>query len=94
VHGPVGSVMNAYNEIDGIPCGSDQELLTRLLRDDWGFAGTVVSDYWSIAFLASTRNIAPDVLAAAQDALRTAPPDGCRTEACRRTYSTAPRCAC
>ena len=70
VHGPVGSVMNAYNEIDGIPCGSDEELLTRLLRDDWGFAGTVVSDYWSIAFLASTHNIAPDVLAAAQDALR------------------------
>ena len=70
VHGPVGSVMNAYNEIDGIPCGADEELLTRLLRDKWGFTGTVVSDYWAIAFLASTHNIAPDVLAAAQDALR------------------------
>jgi beta-xylosidase len=70
VHGPVGSVMNAYNEIDGIPCGSDEELLTRLLRDSWGFEGTVVSDYWSIAFLASMHNIAPDVLAAAQAALR------------------------
>jgi beta-glucosidase-like glycosyl hydrolase len=69
VHGPVGSVMNAYNEIDGIPCGADEQLLTRLLREDWGFQGTVVSDYWSIAFLASTHNIAPDVLGAARDAL-------------------------
>ena len=62
--------MNAYNEIDGIPCGADEDLLTRLLRDEWGFGGTVVSDYWAIAFLASTHNIASDVLAAAQDALR------------------------
>jgi len=69
VHGPVGSVMNAYNEIDGIPCGPDEELLTRLLRETWGFEGTVVSDYWAIAFLASMHNIAPDVLAAAQAAL-------------------------
>ncbi|MBR7838639.1 glycoside hydrolase family 3 C-terminal domain-containing protein, partial [Actinospica durhamensis] len=70
VHGPVGSVMNAYNEIDGIPCGADERLLTELLRETWGFEGTVVSDYWSIAFLASTHNIASDVLAAARDALR------------------------
>lgn len=69
VHGRAGSVMNAYNEIDGVPCGADEQLLTRLLREQWGFTGTVVSDYWSIAFLASTHNIAPDVRAAAQDAL-------------------------
>jgi beta-xylosidase len=62
-NGPVGSVMNAYNEIDGTPCDADEELLTRLLRDDRGFAGTVVSDYWPITFLASTHNIAPGVLA-------------------------------
>ena len=70
IHGPVGSVMSAYNEIDGIPCSANEELLTRLLRDEWGFTGTVVADYWAIAFLASTHKIAPDVLAAARDALR------------------------
>lgn len=70
VAGRVGSVMNAYNDIDGIPCGSDEDLLTRLLRDTWGFEGTVVSDYWSIAFLASMHHIAPDVLSAARAALR------------------------
>lgn len=70
IHGPVGSVMNAYNEIDGLPCGADEDLLTRRLREEWGFTGTVVSDYWAIAFLAITHNVAPDVLAAARDALR------------------------
>ena len=70
IHGPVGSVMSAYNEIDGVPCSSDEDLLTGLLRDEWGFAGTVVADYWAIAFLASTHDIAPDVLAAARYALR------------------------
>ena len=70
VHGPVGSVMSAYNEIDGVPCSSDEQLLTGLLRDEWGFAGTVVADYWAIAFLASTHDIAADVPAAARYALR------------------------
>lgn len=70
VHGPVGSVMSAYNEIDGVPCSSDEQLLTRLLREEWGFTGTVVADYWAIAFLASTHDIAPDVTAAARYALR------------------------
>jgi beta-xylosidase len=70
VVGRVGSVMNAYNDIDGVPCGSDEDLLTGLLRDTWGFEGTVVSDYWSIAFLASMHRVAPDVLTAGKLALR------------------------
>lgn len=70
VHGPAGSVMNAYNDIDGVPCGADEELLTRLLRETWGFEGTVVSDYWSVAFLASLHRVAADVPDAARRALR------------------------
>ena len=70
VAGLVGSVMNAYNDIDGIPCGSDETLLTNLLRETWGFEGTVVSDYWAIAFLATMHHIAADVPSAAQAALR------------------------
>ncbi len=42
------SVMNAYHEIDGIPCGASEELLTGILRDEWGFDGLVVSDYYAI----------------------------------------------
>ena len=70
VHGPVGSVMAAYNEIDGVPASSDEQLLTRILRDEWGFEGTVVADYWAISFLALMHNIAPDVLGAAHSALQ------------------------
>ncbi|WP_370076210.1 beta-glucosidase [Streptacidiphilus sp. MAP12-16] len=70
VHGRVGSVMNAYNDVDGVPCGADDNLLTQLLRDTWGFTGTVVSDYWSIAFLASMHHVAADIPGAARVALQ------------------------
>jgi beta-glucosidase len=43
--GGVCSVMNAYHEIDGIPCAILEELLTTILREEWGFKGVVVSDY-------------------------------------------------
>lgn len=36
--------MAAYNEIDGIPCHANQELLTGILRGEWGFDGLVMSD--------------------------------------------------
>lgn len=42
------SVMSSYNSVDGIPCTGDRELLTNLLRDEWGFDGAVYSDLYSI----------------------------------------------
>ncbi|WP_380567936.1 beta-glucosidase family protein [Streptacidiphilus jeojiensis] len=69
VHGRVGSVMNAYNDVDGVPCAANERLLTGLLRDTWGFTGTVVSDYWSIAFLASMHHMADGIPDAAHLAL-------------------------
>jgi beta-glucosidase len=56
--GGVLSVMNAYHEIDGIPCGASEELLTDILRHEWGFDGVVVSDYFAIAQLVTTHKIA------------------------------------
>lgn len=56
--GGARSVMNSYADVDGVPAGADAGLLTRLLRDDWGFEGTVVSDYWSVAFLRTMHRIA------------------------------------
>jgi beta-glucosidase-like glycosyl hydrolase len=55
-----GSVMNSYSDVDGIPAAADHWLLTDLLRDEWGFAGTVVSDYWAVPFLATMHRIAAD----------------------------------
>lgn len=39
-----GSIMTAYNRVNGVPCSSDDFLLTTLLREEWGFDGFVVSD--------------------------------------------------
>ncbi|WP_251858496.1 glycoside hydrolase family 3 N-terminal domain-containing protein [Herbiconiux sp. L3-i23] len=56
--GGVRSVMNSYAEIDGVPVASSAELLTHLLREQWGFDGVVVSDYFAVAFLRTMHAIA------------------------------------
>ncbi|MEU4394285.1 glycoside hydrolase family 3 N-terminal domain-containing protein [Kribbella sp. NPDC023855] len=53
-----GSVMSSYSDLDGLPAGVDPWLFTQLLRDEWGFAGTVVSDYWAVPFLATMHHVA------------------------------------
>ena len=63
------SVMPAYTEIDGVPTTADSDLLTRLLRDTWGFAGTVVSDYFAVTFLQRHHRIAATAAEAAGLAL-------------------------
>ena len=40
------SVMAAYNSWEGVPCSANDRLLTEILREEWGFEGFVVSDYW------------------------------------------------
>jgi beta-glucosidase-like glycosyl hydrolase len=64
-----GSVMSAYSDVDGVPASADRWLLTELLRDEWGFRGTVVSDYWSVAFLATMQRVAADSAEAGAQAL-------------------------
>ncbi|TMR97484.1 glycosyl hydrolase [Nonomuraea basaltis] len=58
--GGARSVMNSYSDVDGVPAGADPWLLTEVLRDDWGFTGTVVSDYWAVPFLATMHKVAAD----------------------------------
>lgn len=65
-----GSVMNSYADVDSVPAGADPWLLTEILRDQWGFEGTLVSDYWSVPFLAMMHRIAADHTGAAAAALR------------------------
>ena len=42
------SVMASYNEIDGVPSHASKWLLRQMLRNEWGFKGFVVSDYYAI----------------------------------------------
>jgi beta-xylosidase len=64
-----GSVMNSYSDVDGVPAGADHWLLTDLLREEWGFDGSVVSDYWAVPFLATMHRIAADTDDAGAQAL-------------------------
>jgi beta-glucosidase len=45
----VEAVMCAYNRTDDEPCCGSNRLLTRILRNDWGFKGHVVSDCGALA---------------------------------------------
>ena len=67
--GGVESVMNSYSDIDNVPVAASYELLTHVLRDRWGFTGTVVSDYGAIAFLHLMHHVAGDLAEAGRLAL-------------------------
>ncbi|HET7414631.1 MAG TPA: glycoside hydrolase family 3 N-terminal domain-containing protein [Arthrobacter sp.] len=66
----VRSVMHSYTDIDGVPSVSDERLLTGLLRDQWGFEGTVVADYFGVSFLKTLHGVAGTWGDAASQALR------------------------
>lgn len=42
------SLMGAYNLLNGAHCCENKELLDRILRDDWGYDGTVISDWGGV----------------------------------------------
>lgn len=56
--GGARSVMHSYAELDGVPSAADSTLLTTVLRDRWGFTGTVVADYFGIRFLQTLHGVA------------------------------------
>ncbi|MGX1135089.1 beta-xylosidase [Streptomyces glaucescens] len=67
--GGARSVMPAYNDIDGLPAHAHTRLLTRLLREQWGFTGTVVSDYYGVSLLEEAHRVAEGEDQAARIAL-------------------------
>lgn len=42
--GKAESIMTAYNAINGVPCTANNWLLNKVLKQDWGFNGYIVSD--------------------------------------------------
>lgn len=54
----LATIMNGYHELDGVPCGANHGLLTGILREEWGFDGLVVSDYFAVDQLAAYHRVA------------------------------------
>ncbi len=67
--GGIMSVMASYNEIDGVPSHANSWLLEKVLRQEWGFKGHVVSDYYGIPQLQDLHHVANDKEEAARLAL-------------------------
>lgn len=61
----VANIMASYNEIDGIPSHANGPILNELLRDEWGFQGVVVSDYYGVKELMTRHHLVDNLEAAA-----------------------------
>jgi beta-xylosidase len=68
--GGVRSIMHSYSDLDGVPPAADRWLLTELLREELGFEGVVVADYYGISFLETLHGVARSPSHAAALALR------------------------
>jgi beta-glucosidase len=42
------TVMSSFNSLNGVPNTANPYLLTQILRDEWGFSGTTLSDYQAV----------------------------------------------
>ena len=63
-----GSIMTAYMPLNGVPATANHWLLSKVLRDTWGFRGLVVSDNGAVSSLV-THGLAADTEDAAARAL-------------------------
>lgn len=70
VEGHAGSIMCAYNRIDGQPACANELLLKERLRGAWGFGGYVVSDCDAVKDIADNHKYVPDQAAAVAAALK------------------------
>ncbi len=63
------SIMPSYNEIDGLPSHANIKLLEGILRQEWGFKGHTVSDYYGIKELMEKHHVAASKEDAARQAI-------------------------
>ncbi|MFL5741845.1 MAG: glycoside hydrolase family 3 N-terminal domain-containing protein [Flavisolibacter sp.] len=55
------NVMATYNELWGIPAHINKHLLKDILRDEWGFKGLLVSDYYAVSDVSTLHRVTPSV---------------------------------
>lgn len=59
-----GTIMTAFNELNGMPASGNKYLLQDILKNEWNFDGFVVTDYTSIPEMVNHGNVANDKEAA------------------------------
>ncbi|MDI7775815.1 glycoside hydrolase family 3 C-terminal domain-containing protein [Asticcacaulis sp. EMRT-3] len=80
VEGKAGSIMCAYNSIDGQPACANDLLLKDHLRGDWGFKGYVVSDCDAVTDISEHHKYAADPAEAVAVALKAGVDNECNTQ--------------
>ena len=65
----VASVMAAYHAIDGVPCSANRWLLKKVLREEMGFEGLVVTDWNNLGRMVNEHYTASDIAVAAKRAI-------------------------
>ena len=78
--GKAGSLMCAYNAVDGTPACANKFLLVDTLRKDWGFKGYVTSDCAAISDISGGHKFAPDLEHASALAVRAGTDTSCGKE--------------
>jgi beta-glucosidase len=68
--GKAASVMSAYNAVNGEPCSASRLLLQKILREEWGFDGYVVSDCGAICDIYKNHHKAKNYPDAAAQAVK------------------------
>ncbi|MFC4449398.1 beta-glucosidase family protein [Halorussus aquaticus] len=61
VEADVGAVMTAYNRVNGTHMSDHRELVSDLLKDEWGFDGFVVSDWYGLESTVAAANAGLDL---------------------------------
>ena len=77
----VDMLMPSFNVLNGVPAIANKWLMRDILRDEWGFKGTVISDYNAVGELI-THGIAENK----KDAAKYAFENGCDIEMCSNGY--------
>jgi beta-glucosidase len=61
--------MAGYNAIDGVPCSANEWLLKKVLKEEWGFEGFIVTDWNNVGWLHTTQKVASSLEKASEIAV-------------------------
>lgn len=55
--GGANGIMSCFNRVGAVWAGANHALVTEVLRDEWGFRGTVITDWYDASYMDHTRGV-------------------------------------